>query len=310
MRNEIVVVGVDLRTDDYRALLHFAAREANSRRADVKLVHGCGTGRAVGAFGSAPRLAEREDRARSQLALVVEQLRPRLDPGLVIDTSVLPGTGTAVLLEESRAAALVVLQRRDISRMGHLQTGSTTSSLSAKAGCSVAVVKEGLSEGPRSGVVVGVDDAGHAQHAIEVAFEEASLRRTSLTAVHVWSSQDALTGYGWVAFTPENLEAHRQRRGVDLSEALAGFGTAFPDVEVHQRLVEGTVTDQLLHESEGAQLLVVGRHSASRVGSLALGSVARSCLDSASCPVVVAADSRPPARSSWLTSDVALGPSF
>jgi nucleotide-binding universal stress UspA family protein len=305
-----VVVGLDLQPGDHRTLLEFAAAEANRRRASVRLVHGCAADWSVGAFARVLTLSEREDHARQQLDLVADQLRPLLDPGLEIEISAAAGSGTAVLLEEAPGAALLVLQRRDISRIGHVSTGSATSSVSARADCSVAVVREGAPTEPRSGVVVGVDDAGHAQHAVEMAFEEASLRQTSLTAVHVWSSQDALMGYGWVAVNPESLAEQRERVGVGLSEALAGFRTAFPDVAVSQRLVDATVAEGLLNEARDAELLVVGRHGRGRVGSLALGSVARRCIDSASCPVLVAPYSRPPRRDSWLMSDVAVGPSF
>jgi nucleotide-binding universal stress UspA family protein len=141
---------------------------------------------------------------------------------------------------------------------------------------------------PAAGVVVGVDDAGHARHALEAAFEEASLRDTSLTAVHVWSSRDATAGYGWVELSAEEFEDQWQKANVRLSEALAGFASRYPDVPVHRRVVESTVVEGLLGEAQDAQLLVVGRHGRTRVGSLALGSVARRCLDAATCPVMVA----------------------
>ena len=45
----------------------------------------------------------------------------------------------------------------------------------------------------------------------------------------------------------------------------------------------------LLNATRCAELLVIGRHDCSSVGSLALGNVARRCLNLADCPVLVTA---------------------
>ena len=178
--------------------------------------------------------------------------------------------------------------------MRRVASGSKTSVVAARAACPVAVVRrEGELEGTRTGVVVAVDEAGHGQHAVEVGFQEASLRQTTLTAVHVWPLGEPLMSYGYIPIMPEEVEDHRRGASALLAEAVAGYATTYPDVAVIQQLIEGPVVDGLVDVSKTSQLLVMSRHGQARVGSLALGSVARSCLAHAQCPLVVTPASRP-----------------
>ena len=73
----------------------------------------------------------------------------------------------------SETASLIVVQRRHISPLRHLSTGSTSSVVAARAGCPVAVVRPDHDLAQQAGVVVGIDVAAHAGLALPVAFEEA-----------------------------------------------------------------------------------------------------------------------------------------
>lgn len=288
-----VVVGVPLQASPSEPVLTFAAREANRRGTGVKLVHGEEPSYGLSVSEPLPSLRDREAEGRRCLDEAAAFLRPLLDADDEIECVVSRATGVAALLEESRHAALVVVQRQDLSRLERVSAGSTSSTLSARADCPVAVVTEhGNGTAPHVGVVVGVDGGGHAEHALEVAFEEASLRAVPLTAVHVWSSEELMLTYGLVPMLPEEMETQRKLALLGLSEALAGFTERFPDVVLQPRLVDASVVDGLVAVSREAELLVVARHGKTRMGSLALGSVARKCLDRALCPVVVTPTSR------------------
>jgi nucleotide-binding universal stress UspA family protein len=57
-------------------------------------------------------------------------------------------------------------------------------------------------------------------------------------------------------------------------------------------LVDGEPVDQLLDQSAGADLLVVGRHGTSGLVHSALGGVGDACARLATCPVVIVPSER------------------
>ena len=96
-----------------------------------------------------------------------------------------PGSGVTALVEESKIAALVVAQRREISVLRSLrQLGSTTSALAAKSQCPLVVLRPDSVLGRSGGgVVVSVEDPIGDQSALRVGFEEAMVRGTRLTVL-------------------------------------------------------------------------------------------------------------------------------
>jgi nucleotide-binding universal stress UspA family protein len=60
-----------------------------------------------------------------------------------------------------------------------------------------------------------------------------------------------------------------------------------PTPEVHAHAAMGTAADALIHESHGADLLVVGSRGHGGFTSMLLGSVSMQCALHASCPVTV-----------------------
>jgi nucleotide-binding universal stress UspA family protein len=79
------------------------------------------------------------------------------------------------------------------------------------------------------------------------------------------------------------VESHR----LIVAEMLAGFRDEYPDVRVSETLVHGPAGANLVQESRGAQLLVVGRRGLGGFPGLLLGSVSRHVVHHAHCPVVV-----------------------
>ena len=296
--NGTVVVGLAEDAKLARASLRYAAEEANRRGTDVLLVHACTRSWSVGTIEPVLPLEKQVKQGARIVRAGAKYLSPLLSSGLRVRRHVSPATAVDLLIELSDTAALIVVQRRHISALRHVSTGSTSSVVAARAGCPVAVVRRDQDMAENSGVLVGVDVAGPAGTALPVAFEEAQLRKSDLTAVYIWSAETALTGYGWDPSSPERLERWRERARLRLAEVVAGYAEQFPGVVVRQRVLDGPVVSRLLQASREADLLVVGRHGKSHLGSFALGGVARSCMAEASCPVVVTPTMQPPKRES------------
>ncbi len=234
-----------------------------------------------------PSLETRQRAAEQVLRAAAPALRQKAGSTVDVDWSVQVGTGVEALLEESRTATMLVLQRRAVSALGRAHTGSTTGRTASRAVCPVAVVRAGHTHSAdRSGIVVGLDPEGRAEGALQQAVVEAELLKEPLIVVEAWSDPRKAT-FDWVAYEPEELRARQERARLDLSESLAGLRSDHPDLEIGTEVVDGELTEGLLEASRTARLLVVNRRRTGHAGSLALGGVAWQCIRSADCPVLV-----------------------
>ncbi len=201
-----------------------------------------------------------------------------------VSGEVLLGPAVPVLVAQGRSAQLLVLGGRPGSR-GHGLLGRLSSPVcdrvAAAARCPVAVVGP-LPAGPRSGapprVVVGVDGRGWCTAALGFAFRAAAQRGLPVTAVH--------------AVPPDLPADHPEVTRAALDEALAPARRAYPDLPVEVRLAGTDPVAELVRESDGAAL-VVGSRGRGALRSALFGSVARSLLRQAHCPVVVVRPARP-----------------
>ena len=85
------------------------------------------------------------------------------------------------------------------------------------------------------------------------------------------------------------LEIQRNAVATVLEEAISSVDTKGVDLE--QRLIEDAPGEALVHESKGADLLVVGSQGHSLIGGALLGSVSRHVERHATCEVMII---RPP----------------
>ena len=147
---------------------------------------------------------------------------------------------------------------------------------------------------PLRRVVVGIDRTGASVAAMTWAAREAALRGAVLHAVHAWQPADR--GRAPYAPGPRCPDREADRRAAEealagaVGEALAADGRS-PDGAVLE-IMEGRPVPVLLRSTVGAELLVLGGASAAaREGGAPahdhVGPVARACLRSAPCPVVV-----------------------
>lgn len=289
LRPGAVVVGIGTARDGaYAGALREASDWAGRRGVDLLLLAGVGR-----PDPEHPHDDEGPRVALAELAKAAEQLALERHPQQRVHTEAVPEPGLAALVAASTTAGLLVLQRRRLGPLARLRAGSTTAAVAARAACPVLVVHADDprpdTPGTRSGVVVGVDDRGHAASALAAAFEEASFRGTCLTAVMVW----APIGATFVPPDDSELAATRTTYAVRLAEQLAGHRDRYPDVVVHPVVLPGDADLVLSELSRGHELLVVARHADAHGTRHSLGSVTRRILEEAHCPVLVTAAGRP-----------------
>lgn len=203
---------------------------------------------------------------------------------LTVVKQVVAGEVIATLLDMSKDADMVVVGCRGLGAWGRRLLGSVSSAVVQHAHCPVAVIhdEDPLMDHPdQAPVVVGVDGSEAAEHAVAIAFDEASRRGVDLVAVHAWNDVDyEFPDIKWVD--------HTERGERIIAECLAGYCEKYPDVTVHKVLVRDRPARQLLQQSEAAQLLVVGSHGRGGFAGMLLGSVSSEVVQSARMPVIVA----------------------
>jgi nucleotide-binding universal stress UspA family protein len=138
-------------------------------------------------------------------------------------------------------------------------------------------------------IVAGVDQSEGAKAALRFALEEAKLREATLRVVHAWQ-------YGYIGAT--GVEGAVPVVGGDIKELRDAAETALDEtlresipetgtLEIERRVVEGRPAAVLVHESQDADLLVVGSRGHGGFTGLLLGSVSQQCSHHAACPVVI-----------------------
>ncbi|MBI1352115.1 MAG: universal stress protein [Actinomycetales bacterium] len=280
-----VVVGFD-GSDTAQRAVRWAAAEAAARGRGLVLVHAVLPPVATGGLGvglppSLDLVEQLEEQARSQLDEYAAGIT-----GAGVTTHVAIGAPSAVLLEASETADLVVIGSRGRGGFSGLLLGSVGGQVSAHAECPVAVIRD-LPGEDAGGIVVGIDGSPAATAALAFAFDEASRRGWTLTAVHAWDvpAYDLLIVPNGPVPVPLADVADDEVRLT--AEILAGFRDDYPDVEVEERLVRAPAVQALVDASAGAAMAVVGTHGHGPAMGALLGSVSNGLLHKSKVPVVV-----------------------
>ncbi|GAA4677614.1 universal stress protein [Pseudonocardia yuanmonensis] len=277
-----VVVGID-GSDHALEAVRWAAPEARGRGVRLRLVAAVRPPRAD--LVLPPREADTQHLARMQAARksveTAAAAAATAAPGLEIDGEVVGGMPAAVLAEESRTAALVVVGNRGRGGFTGLLLGSVGLTLAAEATCPVVVVRGRTDRG--RGVVVGVDGTPLGDAALGFAFAEVAERGGLLVAVRAWA-EAALDPFlepllDWDAIAADEREV--------LDRALAPWEEKFPGVGVRRVLVRENAAKALMEQAGTAALVVVGSRGRGAVRGLVLGSVGQALLHHAPCPVAV-----------------------
>ena len=280
-----VVVGFD-GSDTAQRAVSWAVTEATARGRGLVLVHAVMPPVATGGLGvGLPPSLDLVEHLESQALAQLDEFASGLT-GVDVSTAVAIGAPSAVLLEASETADMVVIGSRGRGGFSGLLLGSVSGQVSAHAECPVAVIRD-LPPGTAARVVVGIDGSPAAESALAFAFDQASRRGWSLIAVHAWDvpAYDLLVVPNGPVPIPLADVADDEVRLT--AEILAGFRDDFPDVEVEERLVRSPAVQALVEASTDAAMVVVGTHGHGPAMGALLGSVSNGLLHKSSVPVVV-----------------------
>ena len=278
-----VVVGVD-GSDPAIGAVRWAAEEAERTQAPLRLV--AAVPWAYGTLIGAPQTGQEHRRefalraARADLDVAAQQAARTLLPDR-IDTELRGGSANDVLHDESGRASMLVVGTRGRGGFTGLLAGSTAVTAAARARCPVTVVRGTAT--PHGPVVAGVDRSPDGDAALGHAFEQASVRGVSLTAVHAWR-EDVRDPYVVPLIDWEAVERDEQKT---LDDAVAAWSSKFPGVTVRPVVLRDRAAGALVDESAGAQLVVVGSRGHGGLAGMLLGSVGRALVQHAECPVTV-----------------------
>ena len=278
-----IVVGVDGQ-DASRTALDWAIDAATHRHAPLHVVHAVPM--PLRGPGTDPTVTNHFEAAEAVLEEAVARVRS-LAPGVAVSTSTAHGSPVPLIVDASREASLVVTGARGRGALRSAMLGSTSVDVAAQAHAPVVVVRElptASTDRPR--VVVGSDGSELSAAAIEAAFFEADARGLPLTVVHAWFLEYATSGLAVF----DSVEVRRQIAEEEqalAAESVAGWSEKYPDVVVHQHVLNAHPVEALVQHSRGAELVVVGSRGRGGFGGLLLGSVSQGVLHHAHCPVMV-----------------------
>lgn len=288
MTSQGVVVGVDGSEPGLRAS-RWAAWEARRRGVPLRLVH------VILGFDE-PWLADPnvgEGYREALLGLAHGRLAAAREaalaaaPGVSVEDRLAAGDPAQRLTEESVEAELVILGDRGLGGFSGLLLGSVAVAVAQRAECPVVVARGPVPGEAPSGedapVVVGIDGSPVSEAAVAFAFDAAAVRRVPLVAVHAW--WDVLVDPAAAPFL--DLAAAEAREQEVLAERLAGWSEKYPDVVVRRVVVPDRPARALVERSHDAQLVVVGSRGRGGFTGLLLGSVGRTLMQHAACPVAV-----------------------
>lgn len=132
-------------------------------------------------------------------------------------------------------------------------------------------------------IVVGVDGSAPSIDALRRAAALSSAFGIPIKAVTVWQTPATLTLYYFPAtdWSPDDDAKKALKTAID--QAFGGE----PPSTLTTAVVEGSPARVLIHESEHANMLVLGSRGHGGFAGLLLGSVSATCAEHAHCPVLI-----------------------
>lgn len=262
-----VVVAVS--ADGYDAGVRFAAAEAVRSGCPLHVVHVLGLD--AGSATQAARIC----------FLAVERARDLVGQHVPVTSEIFHGELVDGLVELSRRARLVVLQRHAVT--DHSLPRATSTKVAAHAEVPVVCVPRAWNGGGLGTVTVGVDDALTCVPLLREALSAAHTRGARLRVVHVDLPSD---------------ESDSLR---DIRAALVEASAGLEDVPVTIEITVGTTPVAALVEAMAtSELLVIGRHHPLIARGSRLGPVARRVVRNAACPVLLLTPAASTSSSDWV----------
>jgi len=280
-----IVAGTDGSEESLRAV-DWAAREAALRGAPLRIVAAAGAPPGMKSRAGAGEYARVTDvllGERDQALAAAAERAAKTAPGVLIDTDPLHGPAARAVTESGAGAQMLVLGSRGIGAFAALLLGSVSRYAASHASCPVVVIRD-EAPSPHGLVGVGVGDPDTCGDVLTFAFEEASLRKAGLLAVHAWHTPQTDFSRAGQAFTLPGEQADAANAARHLAGLLDDWRGKYPDVPVSQEVVHGHPGRALVGLSARADLVVIGRH-AKHPGLPGAGSVRHAVLNHAHGPV-------------------------
>jgi len=262
-----IVVGIDGSRTAVRAAL-WAIDEAISRDVPLHLV----------AVANSPAArADAELAVRAATAAVEATGRP-----VDLDSRVLDGEPTPILLTHSGTAAMVCVGAVGRRHFDRHRVGSTTGALVAAAHCPIAVVRgdDGSAAEPGGWVVAELDETPDSAAVLQFGVAEARLRNAPLRVLGAWQSR-----YTDVHDSHAVADGNRLVRS-QLDRRLSQWRHQYPDLDAKPVAIHGSALNYLSKHAGEIQLVVVGAPNATGVGDL-LGPMGLTTLNDTDCTIVV-----------------------
>jgi nucleotide-binding universal stress UspA family protein len=206
----------------------------------------------------------------------------RLAPGVAVTTRTQPASPARLLLQAANETSLIVLGNHGARLMTAVLNGTVCGFVAAHARCPVIAVS-GRPAWPDAPIVIGIDEDGIADRALEFAVELAARRHVSVNLHHTRRT------HAW--------GTSRRHPGFDDRYQLARLRAHHPQVPVRITCGAGDPVASLTDAAADAQLLVIGTRGHGSAAGLLTGSVSHALLRKAPCPLAIVPQTSP--TSTW-----------
>jgi len=257
-----IVAGTDGSEESLRAV-DWAAREATLRGAPLRIVSAATLLPRMTPDSRPPEYDDVTDvlvKDRDRALAAAAERAAKMAPGLLIDADQLAGAPAEAVTESGAGALMLVVGSRGRGAFTAMLLGSVSRYVASHASCPVVVVRDATTATHRQ-VGIGIGELDHCSDSLTFAFEEASLRKASLLAIHAWHAPQgdiSRAGDEFTAADPHSFEAEAARQ---LEGLLNDWREKYPDVPVSHDVAHGHPGRALVGLSARADLVVIGKHA-------------------------------------------------
>jgi nucleotide-binding universal stress UspA family protein len=208
--------------------------------------------------------------------------------GVPVTSELRVGAVVPTLVDVAKGSRMMVLERRDFSRVKRVVTRSVSSGVAAHAHVPVVSVPTHWSPTRTRGdfptVTVGLDVVERAEPVLRAAAAEARTRGAVLHVLHTWAFPDA---YDDIILSRTENDEWTARATAEIQTAIEALGEDFAGLPVRIMVGHARPADALIEASRETDLLVIGRHDPLVPIGSHLGPIARAVLREAECPVML-----------------------
>jgi nucleotide-binding universal stress UspA family protein len=262
-----VVVGIDGSQAAIQAA-EWAVDEAVSREVPLRLIEVIPEQVEPAPFASVGNVRMELEFAETALRIATAAVEATGRP-VKVETAILQGNPAAMLIAESRDAAMICVGSVGIGRFARALLGSTAAELAEAAHCPVAIIRTQRSQQKASSalIVAAVNDSPEDDDVVEHAMAEAQLRQAPVLATG-WRKEGGDIPYG------------------ELERRVADWGRRHPDTRIYAGTTRNDIADFLAAVDKTIQLAVISSTDVDQVARL-IGPHHHPLLGHAECSVLI-----------------------